>query len=271
VAVDYTVTTTAPSFRQTATILTNDVDRPRIELAITGAVRLAYRVVPSSVVLEQVSANESTTAQVRVLSSVSDSLAITGFELMEESNAEYFDVTVTKLPRDELDDPHATSGCLVSITVKHGMPAGRIEQELQLRTNLAQATVIRVPIEGNVNNDISVSGKGWYDEKRLLRLGVIDAREGVKTKLMIFLRGPHRLETKLEVGAVVPDTLKVTLDERMDTFSAAIVPLVIEVPAGSAPVNHLGKKLGQFGKITVETTHPQIKEVPIYVEFAVSK
>jgi hypothetical protein len=45
--------------------------------------------------------------------------------------------------------------------------------------------------------------------------------------------------------------------------------LTVHIPKGARPVNHLGLDLEQNGKILVETTHPQVKQIVLYVRFAV--
>ena len=52
-----------------------------------------------------------------------------------------------------------------------------------------------------------------------------------------------------------------------------MIPMTITIPPGSRVVNRLGGKateLGaKLGKIVIETTHPQTKQVLLYVHFAV--
>jgi len=45
--------------------------------------------------------------------------------------------------------------------------------------------------------------------------------------------------------------------------------LKIEVPKGVPPMIHLGNKQGELGKIVVGTTHPDAKQVQVFVQFSV--
>ena len=45
--------------------------------------------------------------------------------------------------------------------------------------------------------------------------------------------------------------------------------VTIEIPAGLGSINRMGAEQAALGRVVLETTHPQTKQVPIHVKFSV--
>ena len=69
----------------------------------------------------------------------------------------------------------------------------------------------------------------------------------------------------------MPSVLKVSLGQPSEINNGAVVAdaVMIDIPPGSPPVNHLGSEQGKLGEIILETTHPQVPKLRILVRFAV--
>jgi len=67
------------------------------------------------------------------------------------------------------------------------------------------------------------------------------------------------------------DVLAVELDEPHEINAGAVYmhPLNIAIPPGSRLVNRMGTEQAKMGRIVIETTHPDIKTILVYVKFAV--
>ncbi len=148
---------------------------------------------------------------------------------------------------------------------------GRFRQRIQIRTNLEAAREVGVPIEGTVVGDISVAGPGWNDRLSLLTIGTVSSEKGAERRLMLIVRGPHRKEVKFEPVEVFPDSLQVTVGQSTESKSGAVtlVPLIIQIPKGSPPANHLGSKQGKAGRVLIHTNHPKVPQLRVFVRFAV--
>ncbi len=72
-----------------------------------------------------------------------------------------------------------------------------------------------------------------------------------------------------EMVKVLPEgVMKVYFAEGNSTENHTRVPLIVEFPAGTAPVSGRGQ-LNKYGEIHFKTNHPVVKEVKLYVSFVV--
>ena len=71
------------------------------------------------------------------------------------------------------------------------------------------------------------------------------------------------------VREVVPESLRVVIGEGKEVGSGAVIrfPLLITIPSGSPPANHLCSPQAPAGKIVLETGHPDtpILTIPVCV------
>jgi hypothetical protein len=137
-----------------------------------------------------------------------------------------------------------------------------------LHTNLPDEKELVISIEGSVDSDVSLAGPHFNRDESLLHLGAVEQRKGIERKLLVLVRGEHRHEMKISlVECTAP--LEVTLGQGTDLSSGAVVqiPLVIKIPPGSRPVNHMQ----EYGKIVLETSHPEGEKLVVRVQFAVQE
>jgi hypothetical protein len=281
VKVEYHPNQSQPKFRQHATVRTNDPQNPIIELTIVGVVSSRYRVVPQYLVLSKVSAKESKTAEIKIYAFVSDEVGVEKYEFTNPSTAAYFEAATQPIPRDQLSEPNARAGCRVLVTLKPGLPVGPIRQTIRLELKLAgeeARPVAEVPIEGTVDSDISIVGRDWNPDAARLSIGAVPSRQGARRNLYLMLRGPHRHDTTIQAAQIDPAWLKVTLGEPRELKTGANedagvtqIPLVVEIPPGTPLVNHLGSDQGRYAKVVLQTTHPEVREITMYVQFVVTQ
>jgi len=259
-------------YRQTATVHSNDPARPRVELVVSGRVTSAVRTVPDELVFTQVSAGEPATAEIPLFGYLEEPLEVTGFELVHGDTADYFDVQFVPLDPAALEEEtEATSGVLVKVTVKPGLPLGPFRQTIRVGTGLADAPEIEIPVRGRVTSDIMVVGPGWNREHNILDLGTVPSSEGTRRQLLLIARGPHRREVSFSPVEVFPEVLNVKIGETKPVGDGQVLhtQLVIEIPEGTPPVNHLGSEEGKLGTILLDTGHPEAKQLQIRIRFAV--
>ena len=96
-------------------------------------------------------------------------------------------------------------------------------------------------------------------------------------RLQLLVKGPHAATTEFSIAETDPADV---LQAKIDTENAAshnngavlVYPLIVTIPPGSRPISRLGGKEGtgpRFGKIVIDTTHPQAEQVLLRVRFAV--
>lgn len=276
VTVEYMPNARQPRFRQTATLLTNDPAQPRIELNIFGTVTAPYKVTPDSLAFSRFSASETSKAEIRIEVYVADEAHVAGFELENQELAPFFEISSQPIAKSELGDAKAKCGVLVNVTVKPGLPLGPVRQTIRLdlaMAGVAEISKIEIPVEGTVDADISIAGQGWNPDRNLLKIGKIKSSQGFARDMFLLVRGEHRHDLKVQVGQLSPDWLNVSLGEPVELNKGAVIkiPLRIEIPPGSPVSNHSGTDLGKFGEVVLETTHPDVRQIRMLLNFAIEQ
>ena len=261
-------------YRQTATIHTNDPARPEVQLAVSGRVAAAVWADPSELVLGQLSRDEPATARTQLLCSQSPRLEILDYKFSDENLAKFFQVTLKPLAKAELPvRSDVRSGVLLTVAVKPGLPQGAFQQTILLRTNLASAPALSVSVEGAVGGDITVAGRGWDPESGILTLGIVSSKSGTERRLILVAHGPQCREVKFKPVRIEPGSLTAAVGEPSLIAGGATseTPLVIRIPPGSRPANHLGADQGELGEIVLETNHPRTPRLRIMVRFLIER
>jgi hypothetical protein len=272
VTVQYSASSSESDFRQTAWINTNDSDRPSVMLAIEGRIAQSFRAVPSDLNFSKVSSSESKSIELQLLGFADKSLEVLKHEFLEPESSDYFSAEFGPLPQQEWKDDGAKSGMRVAVTVKPGLPLGPIRQKIRLETNLDRNPVLEVPIAGTVVSDIEIFGpRGWDSDHNMLTIGPVKSREGAVRTLWVLVRGEHRQNVEVKTGSVEPNLLKVSVGSPSTSGASPVVriPLTIEIPKGSPPVNFLGTESNPAAEIILETTHPEARRIKLFVRFAV--
>jgi hypothetical protein len=259
-------------FRQTAKIETNDPLQPELDLTIEGEVSTATGVQPPDFIIDKVAVNATKSAEVYVMAMLQDELIVHGAELSNLATRDKFDIKIEPVEREKLPNDAARDGVRITLTVKPGLPVGRFDQSLSLRTNLKDGEVLHIPVFGRVVGDVTVHGTQWLSEQDVLMMGHVKSGEGRKSRLNLVVRGENAANVEFEVASVDPPELKVNLGEPKRLKDTLLhVPLEIEVPAGTRPMVRLDTVQGEAGQVLLKTTHPTTKELALSVRFAVEK
>jgi hypothetical protein len=272
VRLDWTANADPGSFRQSATLLTNDPQQSRLELSIVGQVSKAEGIEPPDVLFDRVPAGESKSADVYVMSMFEDQITVSDADVTHVDTRPFFDFHIEPVPRDALPNQAAKAGARVTVTVKPGLPLGVIGQRIKLKTSLKDVPEIEIPVVGRVVGDISLHGADWDESRSLLIMGSVRSREGKRARLNAIIRGSSAEKVALRVESCDPPELKVTIGDPMrlkdDLYQ---VSLEIEVPAGTPPMIHSGTSQGDDGRIVIGTTHPTIRQLVLGVRFTVER
>ncbi|MEX2120364.1 MAG: DUF1573 domain-containing protein [Pirellulales bacterium] len=265
--VKWDVETLSDTFRQSIKVFTTDKQRPQVELVITGKVQQVLRVVPAELVLSKVLATTQSEAKVRLLAYFSDNLEVSDLKLASPPKpSKLFELRQAAVPPAELGD--ARSGVDIFFTVKPGLPTGAIREKIRLKTNLSEERHVEIAIRGRVTSDISVIGQGWAEDSGTLILGSVSRQKGIHRTLNLLVRGPHQEGLALEPPQTDPDSLQVTLGEAVMSGQVTRIPLTIDIPPGSPPLNRMGGD-GRLGQIIISTNSRELGKIILHVQFAI--
>lgn len=276
-------------YEQTARIETNDPSQPVLTLKVRGRVSLAVVVEPSRLIFSQVTVGEPASAEAVVWSYTPEPLELTGHELTDPATAQWFDVDwqAVEPPADASPraatsassaataeaPPKPCAGYRVRVTIKPGLPQGPFRQTIRLHTNLPDIPTIEIPCEGVVTSEIAVVGAGWDSRRGLLDLGMIRSEQGVRRTLLLVVRGRGHQSVRFRVLGIEPPTLRAEIqeDQRKTIADGKVTqtPLLLEIPIGSPSEDRLGPSLEAMGMIELETTHPRVPRLQLYVRYAV--
>jgi hypothetical protein len=254
-------------FRQTATILTNDPARRRLELAVSGRVITALWCSPAELVITKVPAGETVSAMVQLFCGRPQPAKIIGFEMADPRTADNFAVTIKAMPSERVaEEAGAKTGHLIEVTVKPGLPPRPFQQTIRIKTDVAP---VEIPVRGTVTAGMAIAGRGWNDDLGVLMLGTVSSRRGFERTYRIVVGGRHRKEVRFTLVKVEPELLQVDLGEAVDNGITMETPITIRIPKGSPPADYLGSEKAKPGVITLETSHPDAPTWKIPVQFAV--
>ncbi|WP_442484228.1 DUF1573 domain-containing protein [Aeoliella sp. SH292] len=259
------------TFRQTATLETSDPRARRVELTVEGQVTDVSAMEPKEWFFDKLRVGEGRKESIYVMSFQDEPLKIESAEPAPETTNTGYKVEVVEVAKDELPDPKAISGYRLDVTPPDSLPLGPLNDWIVLKTNIAGAEELRVPIMGTVVGDIEVRGPSqWNDVTGAIHFGDVQNGAGAEVKLFLNVSGEHAKDIEFEIEKLDPEFMEVELGERkLLRDDLAHVPLVVRIPKGAPPAIRNGSGQGDAGRIVLKTNHPTNPEISLDVRFVV--
>jgi hypothetical protein len=259
-------------FRQSAQVRTNDPDpdRQTLDLIVSGEIVSSYRMEPGLLVFTNVSPTKGAAGTARIWSYATADLDVLRPQFVTATIAKFFDLKIEKMSAGALkDEAGAKSGVVLNVTVKPGLPAGPIAQKIQFHLNLPGEPEVELPIEGRIYAPIEVVGPLWDADIGVLKIGTIRPSEGGKFEFYLLVRDEAQQKVQVTV-ADSPPPLKMSIGkpEKLDA-AATKIPITLEVPRGSRPVDHWGTQDSKLARILLDTGLPDAKQLQILVQYIV--
>jgi hypothetical protein len=112
------------------------------------------KVLPWQLIFSRVSTGETAVGEVRLYGYRPEPLQISSCQWSDPSASQHFEATLSPLaPEEVAEEEDATSGLLLQVTVKPGLPPGPFQQRIVLATNVDSASTVEVPVEGIVADE----------------------------------------------------------------------------------------------------------------------
>lgn len=259
-------------FRQQATILTDDPRRPEVVFTVEGTVVPTWKAVPDLLAVPRLSASSGERLTTDVFTYGTESPAVTEVALDDPKFAQSVSFATAPLSAEEVAaETGATGGFRLTVDLKPGLPIGPLKRTVRVSFTMAEPLVAEIPLEGTVGGDLVMAGPGWDSSRQALLLGTVSGKAGLRTRVFLTAKGPHRNSVRPTVREVVPEALQVTIGDGspIGTGGAVRIPIDIVIPPGSRAVNHLCSQQGPAGRIVLATGHPDSPEFTIPVCVAV--
>ncbi len=271
-------------FQQTADVITNDPNNRLIQLVIKGNIIQSVLPKPESLTMNGLSSGEGITVKGKVFSykETSEPLEIVEIEFLDETPEDLIDIGLAALTREQVEqEPRAFSGQELTVHLKPGLPPGPFSFPVRLTTNLPDAPKVDVFLNGSVDADISIFGKGFRVSREegsqhigTLDLKTVSSAEGLETSINLVVKGAYREMVEFKVKEVDPAShLQISLGEPMSIGNGKTIHhrLSIKIAPDAKQINRRGGNLGTPARILLETSHPFLKEVSIEVLVSVAR
>ncbi len=239
-------------FAQTATLGTNDLENPVINLSIRGRVLFPVEVQPSdTVAFPRISNEETQRTSLTILSPDRAGLKVTK---VTSSKPDLIVAEVKPLTPEEIKTHRVLSGFHVVVEVKPGMPLGSFREQLVFQTDHPKQRELKVTLAGKVTGPISVV-------PQKLEMPSVASGKGASGELTLIVRGGKA--THFEVASA-PQNLKVAIAPDNRPGMTGRYQMKVIVPPGT-PAGFLDDR------IILKTDHPKVGELKIPVSIYISR
>ncbi len=257
-------------YRKNAPIQTNDPKRSWVRLVVEGTVVPDFQFEPALIWVRTLSPHAASTHEAKLISYTEKPLELLDHKFSNEETKELFDLRYQPIGADDLPE-HATSGFVITVAIKDGMPIGPVRQNITFVTSPQTRTPVRLNFTGDVREDIMIFGPAWDRKTETLDLGTAVRGQGRKVKLSLHVHGEHKDDLQIDVREVVPADLQVTVGERSELPDGVTIryPLEIVVPEDAAATELSGETPQDFGRILLGTTHPEYPEMDLKLKLRV--
>lgn len=255
---------TAKTYRQAATILTNDPEQPSVEFKVHGKVVTLYEMNPPvSWTLATVDKTKPTELVGMIYSQVRDQFTI------EEVTSSHASVHTRAIPLDaeQLQRLEAKSGYAVHVTMEPGLTPGPFTATIGLRTDLENEFTPAWIIDAQIPGPVRIAGANWLPEQNRLRLPKFPVAQGYRATLSMFVqldeqyRGGQNAQVSSEADGI---HVNVTRDEKLKDEPFERFDLKIEIPPGAPQAQH---DMHNPVVVQLSTPHPSIPVVDLKVSY----
>ena len=255
-------------FRQQATILTDDPRQPEVVFVVEGTVVPTWRAVPEAITVPRLTSSATQRASAMIYTYGDALPQIKEVAIDHPQATQFFSLVTSPLSAEEIAaETAATGGFRIDVEIRPGLPLGRLRQTITATIAMPEEMTVEVPLEGTVGGDLVLAGPGWDSSRQALLLGTVSSTTGLRTRIFISAKGPHRELVRPKVEETVPESLEVTIGEGQPVGSGAVlrIPIDIVIPPGSRPVNHICSEQAPAGRIVLATGHPDSPSLTIPV------
>jgi Protein of unknown function (DUF1573) len=266
-------------FQQSATVQTTDPARQTVQLVIEGRVVQPFRAAPPEMIVSALSAGAESKQTLRFYSYKQESFNITKLHWTNPQTESFFETELVPLTQQEVaQESNAKAGYALHVTIKPGLPIGKISQALRVETDIPNEKPVDINVVGNVVGEISifaVPGKfKFYPDFNRLAVGTVKRGKPAEANLQLVVRGDaaKTCELSVDVSQTFPvGGIDVELGEPVLTSVSKLFPLKIRVRDDQKPIDMTGRKPGEEGRIVIKSNLEHSKEVEIRVHYSVTE
>ncbi len=271
--------TPSPTFKQGASILTNDPEMPEIFFTVKGLFTSPVMVEPGMLVFPPINIGRDSQSSFRVYGFEKQPLELNEIRF---SDTEHFEVATEPAELNAIDraDPifqKATNVLQVNVKVKPGLPLGSYQERLLLITNYEKEPELEFFVKGNiVAGNISIGGRDFNRETGVLNAGRTTILKPLVSQFTVRYTGIVPENADLKVVQVEPPFMKITVEKLGGTENAeeaaARRSLAFVCKAeimSETPGSWNGPDPKNMGFVEFETGLPETPTLRIPIQFSI--
>jgi len=293
VLLSWTVKSDSSEFSQSAQLHTNDPHQPVIDLVVKGRIVREIEIVPKTWAFGEVASSEPIELTSRVYNYMNHDIEVTEMSFSSEEMTALADFHVEAYqPSEQEDAEHAAArqAFRLKVVVQPGLKQGSISQNFLFHFRKAESVVdskaadgeqpdsgyIVAATTGRIVGPLSMIEtpklKGIEGGGYLYDFGRLGKEDSLVAKTFVVLKGSQRENTTLTIGDTEPKgVLEATLGQPMGRGSMTLYPLELKLVLGEKPIERLGQSRDDFGRVWIESNHPEVPKMQIGVMFAIPR
>lgn len=271
-------------FGQTATIGTSAFDQEEIRLTIKGKIGQAFAFDPPSADFRDFLSGDENELKGRLYSFDEPTLEISSVAWSDASLTSKITGEFEEAKRIEKGEipqfSDARSYVDFKIYLKKGIPAGILSGNMVFNKKSdkedAKEETMNFPINGRSVAPIRViAGPDYSEERNIFDLRTAKSVDGLKKSFVIAIKNEEAANIEIKLGKISPPTaegaLKVTITELKVSPKQKMFSVMLEIPAGTPPVEFAGAYGKDFAKIVLETNMESAPQFPMFIKFRISE
>ncbi len=271
-------------FGQTATIGTSAFDQEEIKLTIKGKIGQAFAFDPPSADFRDFLSGDENELKGRLYSFDEPTLEISSVAWSDASLTSKITGEFEEAKRIEKGEipqfSDARSYVDFKIYLKKGIPAGILSGNMVFNKKSdkedAKEETMNFPINGRSVAPIRViAGPDYSEERNIFDLRTAKSVDGLKKSFVIAIKNEEAANIEIKLGKISPPTaegaLKVTITELKVSPKQKMFSVMLEIPAGTPPVEFAGAYGKDFAKIVLETNMESAPQFPMFIKFRISE
>jgi len=274
VDLEWTPTKPTNSFRQYATIQTNDPNSQEIVFAVEGQVFETFEISPD----ETWKAGEMTPGETRTIKGRLTSKTVEEFNITKIiSDSKFVSGVSTPLSAEEKEASQIASGHEVELTIAPGFSFGKFVANARLYSDYEEDRPFNIHVEGFIKGPFTflkatkIKGVTWSAAAMQLNMGRFSSAKGREVTMKVYVADIDRIpdDKPLEIEAIESDFKFLNVDykilENNKETGRALVEMVFKLQPDAPPIT---KSADRPAIIRVKSNHPDAPDFPMFVAFA---
>ena len=257
-------------YRKRAPISTNDPTQPKVQLKIEGTVTPAFAFRPPTLFASSLATDTERTLEAELFFYNDQNVQLLEQTLSDDSLAPRFAIDYIPVAEDALEEPYATCGYRIRVTILPGMEVGNFHQSVIFRTEPEMVQPVRLNINGSVRQPVNIFGPHLDKATQTFDMGTLKEGQSKQMRLLLQAAGEHREEIAPRLIRSEPPGIELNVGKSRLLAKGTLsqFSLIFSLPKQIAPGVY-GPSSDHPGQLVIATGHPDYPEITLHVKLHV--